>query len=217
MILQFGTSRFLQAHVDLFAWEAREAGQDVPGIVVAQVSGDPARAKRLAAFADPAGFPIIVRGLEHGDAVERQTQVRSVVGGLSAQADWPALVDLFVDRIDHVVSNSGDTGFAVAEADRALPPPDCAPQSFGGILVALLHRRWRAGRLGVTFLPCELVAANGTTLRDLIVGLAEDQGATPISARGSAASASGRTRWSTASSARRSNPPARSPSPMRCG
>lgn len=28
MIVQFGTSRFLQAHVDLFAWEAAQAGQD---------------------------------------------------------------------------------------------------------------------------------------------------------------------------------------------
>ena len=47
MILQFGTSRFLQAHVDLFAWEAAVAGQRVPQIAIVQVSGDAERARRL--------------------------------------------------------------------------------------------------------------------------------------------------------------------------
>ena len=57
VILQFGTSRFLQAHVDLFAEEARAAGQTVLPIVIVQTTRDPERAKRLAGFADPAGFP----------------------------------------------------------------------------------------------------------------------------------------------------------------
>ena len=55
VILQFGTSRFLQAHVDLFAEEARAAGQTVLPIVIVQTTRDPERAKRLAGFADPAG------------------------------------------------------------------------------------------------------------------------------------------------------------------
>ncbi|MDD1450130.1 hypothetical protein NHF48_002775 [Sphingomonas sp. H160509] len=37
------------------------------------------------------------------------------------------------------------------------------PRSFPAILLALLHRRWRFGGAGVTFLPCELVAGNGQT------------------------------------------------------
>ena len=35
-ILQFGTSRFLQAHVDLFVSEARKDGQDCGPIAVVQ-------------------------------------------------------------------------------------------------------------------------------------------------------------------------------------
>ena len=47
-ILQFGTSRFLQAHVDLFLSE----GEAVLGpVTVVQSSGDAGRAGRLAALA----------------------------------------------------------------------------------------------------------------------------------------------------------------------
>ncbi len=43
-IIQFGTSRFLQAHVDLFVHEARGAGQDVGPVTVIQTSGSAERA-----------------------------------------------------------------------------------------------------------------------------------------------------------------------------
>jgi tagaturonate reductase len=175
MIVQFGTSRFLQAHVDLFAWEAAQAGQDVPDIAIIQVSGDTSRAGRLEAFNDPAGFPVIVRGLEQGVPVERQVQVRSVRRGLSASRDWDALCDLFVHRATFIVSNSGDAGYDIADADRT-PTDDGPPRSFCGILLNLLHRRWVAGRPGVTLLPCELVAANGTTLHRALRDLAMAQG-----------------------------------------
>lgn len=175
MILQFGTSRFLQAHVDLFAWEAAQAGQDVPDIAIVQVSGDASRAGRLQAFNDPAGFPVVVRGLDQGVPVERQVQVRSVKRGLSASRDWAALCDLFVNCATYIVSNSGDAGYDIADADRT-PTDGGPPCSFCGILLNLLHRRWMAGGPGVTLLPCELVSANGATLRRALHGLAMEQG-----------------------------------------
>lgn len=158
MIVQFGTSRFLQAHVDLFASEARDAGQDVPGITIVQTTDDPVRARRLAAFADPAGFPVIVRGLESGAAVEREVRVRSVVGGLQAHADADALRALLAGPATHVVSNTGDVGFE------------------GGALVAILlaglSARWQAGGAGLTVLPCELVSRNGDALRAAVLAAA---------------------------------------------
>ncbi|MDP1028464.1 mannitol dehydrogenase family protein [Sphingomonas sp. KR1UV-12] len=176
MIVQFGTSRFLQAHVDLFASEARDAGQAVPGIVVVQTTRDPARARRLAAFADPAGFPVIVRGMEAGHPVERTVQVRSVVGGMQAAIDWHALTMIVRNAATHIVSNTGDTGYDVAAADRIAGRADVAPASFPAMLVALLHARWAAGRSGITVLPCELVQRNASVLRDVVTGLARTQG-----------------------------------------
>jgi tagaturonate reductase len=178
LILQFGTSRFLQAHVDLFASEAREDGQDVPDIVIVQTSDDPGRAKRLVAFADPDGFPVRLRGLLEGEEVDREVRVRSVRQGLSARRDWAALSALFVHEADYVVSNSGDTGFVVPPEDRAVPAGSVS-RSFCGMLLDLLHARWGAGRDGLTFLPCELVARNGTTLRDILTTLAQDRALKP--------------------------------------
>ncbi|MDE1916854.1 MAG: mannitol dehydrogenase family protein [Sphingomonadales bacterium] len=179
MILQFGTSRFLQAHVDLFAWEARCSGQSVGDIVIVQVSKDAERARRLDAFSDPAGFPVIVRGLDAGLPVERSIQVRSVTRGLAAARDWDELRRLFIEDAGYVVSNTGDNGFAISDADRLKAQDDVAPSGYCAMLVSLLHQRWRAGRPGVTCLPCELLASNGTVLRGIVVGLAREQGLEP--------------------------------------
>src|ERR1700681_1580386 len=67
-IIQFGTSRFLQAHVDLFVSDARAAGQDVGPITVVQTTTDAGRAGRLAAF-DGRPIPVVIRGLESGRPV----------------------------------------------------------------------------------------------------------------------------------------------------
>lgn len=180
MIVQFGTSRFLQAHVDTFASQARDAGQAVPGIVIVQTTRDAARARRLPAFSDPDGFPVLIRGLEAGVPVERRLQIRSVVDGLSAAEEWPRLVALVRDAATHIVSNTGDTGFEIDPASRAAIDDAVAPADFPAMLVALLDERWQAGRPGVTVLPCELVRRNGDVLRERVIGLARDQGRDPL-------------------------------------
>ena len=178
-ILQFGTSRFLQAHVDLFAEEARAEGQAVPPIVIVQTTRDPERAKRLAGFADPAGFPVILRGLREGAPFERTVTIRSVREGLSAAAQWDRLTRLAVEEATHIVSNTGDSGYQVPDSDRIAPDEGEVPVSFVGMLTELLHCRWRAGGAPVTLLPCELVARNGDTLKGVVTGLAREQGRDP--------------------------------------
>lgn len=182
MILQFGTSRFLQAHVDLFASEASTSGQSVPDIVIVQISADPERAKRLPAFNDSNGFPVLLRGIDGGATVDRMVQVRSVKRGLSAHRDWQELRDLFVNRARYVVSNSGDTGFSLAPDERR-STPDSPPTSFCSILLALLHARWTAGKGGMTFLPTELIPSNGAVLCDTLIGLAADRKLDPTFTR----------------------------------
>jgi tagaturonate reductase len=65
-IIQFGTSRFLQAHADLFVHEAREGDQAIVPIAVVQTSGPPERAARVRAFGRTEGYPVIPLGLEEG-------------------------------------------------------------------------------------------------------------------------------------------------------
>lgn len=170
-IFQFGTSRFLQAHVALFAWEAKAQGQDVPPITVVQTTMDPGRARRVAAFNDAQGYPVILRGLSpERQPIEETIRVRSVARGLAASTDWEALKEEFARAASYVVSNTGDSGYRVADSDRE--PGDQQPQSFPAMLLALLHHRWRQGGAPVTVLPCELVYRNGATLRDILSDLA---------------------------------------------
>jgi tagaturonate reductase len=167
-ILQFGTSRFLQAHADLFVSEAMEAGKALGPITVVQTSGDPARAGRIGALSAPEGYPVIIRGLEEGEPVEHELRVRSVARSLSTSSDWAEVRRIFVEEARVVLSNTGDKGYALVEGDSV----NGVPRSFPMKLLALFHARFRGGARPLTILPCELISRNGEVLRDLIVDLA---------------------------------------------
>ncbi|SFU88590.1 tagaturonate reductase [Methylobacterium sp. 174MFSha1.1] len=176
-VVQFGTSRFLQAHADLFIHEAREAGQAVGPVAVVQTSGAASRAGRVAAFGAPEGYPVVIRGIADGAPVERQVTVTSIDRGLSATTDWDAVTALFVDEAEIVLSNTGDTGYAMAASDRGAGWVEAhPPASFPGKLTQLLYRRWQAGGRPLTVLPCELINRNGRVLQGLVLDLAGEAG-----------------------------------------
>ncbi|MBU2326396.1 MAG: mannitol dehydrogenase family protein [Alphaproteobacteria bacterium] len=167
-ILQFGTSRFLQAHADLFVSEAMESGHAIGSITVVQTSGDPTRAGRIGAISAPEGYPVIIRGLEGGTPVERALRVRSVTRSLSTAKDWDEVTRIFVEEARVVLSNTGDTGYALVDGDGV----NGVPRSFPMKLLALLHARFRGGGMPLTILPCELISRNGEVLQRLVVDLA---------------------------------------------
>lgn len=168
-VVQFGTSRFLQAHVDLFLHEAG----DGPVTVVAS-SGSAAGRARAAAFGNSEGYPVIVRGLENGVTVDRTVQVKSIARGLDADADWAEVVRIVTNEARFLVSNTTEGGFhlpagtTVDLAGVGAPPP-----YFPARLLALLSARHRAGGAPLTVLPTELVGRNGDTLRSVVLALAE--------------------------------------------
>lgn len=176
-ILQFGTSRFLQAHVDLFVSEAAERGQALGGITVVQSTGNPASTMRTQALARAEGFEVIVRGLVDGRPVQTRKTCRSVREAFHAAADWPAVRERMRGPVQVIVSNTGDGGWALAAGDGAALLCDgaAAPASFPAKLLVLLHDRWQAQpHADLTLLPCELVSRNGDALRNLVVALARD-------------------------------------------
>jgi tagaturonate reductase len=168
-IVQFGTSRFLQAHVDLFVSDAMRQGQDVGPIAVVQTSGSAERAGRLAAF-DGRPIPILVRGLEDGRPVERTEQTTAIVRGLSAAADWPEVERIVVEDARYLVSNTGDGGWRMAD-DETIGAD--VPVSFPAKLTRLLYARWRQNGAPLTLFPCELVPDNGRVLCELCAGVAK--------------------------------------------
>lgn len=174
-ILQFGTSRFLQAHVDLFVDEALERGEALGRVTVVQSTANPQSARRVAAFNAPGGYPVRIRGLEDGAVVERERRVTAIGAALNAATDWPAIVAQAAGPVRVIVSNTGDSGYALDERDRPeLLEGGTVPHSFPAKLLVLLYRRFLAGAAPITLLPCELVSANGSVLRDLVLGLARD-------------------------------------------
>ncbi|MCE4557890.1 mannitol dehydrogenase family protein [Pelomonas cellulosilytica] len=174
-ILQFGTSRFLQAHVDLFVSEAAERGEALGGITVVQGTANPASTRRTAALARAEGFDVVVRGLVDGQPVESRRRCRAVREALQAATDWPAVRERMRGPVRVIVSNTGDSGWTLVDGDdaRHLADSAAAPASFPARLLVLLHDRWHA-RPGaeLTLLPCELVSRNGDRLRDTVVSLA---------------------------------------------
>lgn len=174
-ILQFGTSRFLQAHADLFVSEAMEENAALGPITVVQTTGDPKRAERVGALAAPGGFPVVIRGLTDGLPMVREVRVRSVARALSTATDWDEVKRVFVEEAQLVICNTGDRGYAIADGDHL----EGVPQSFPMKLLALLIARYEAGGQPMTVLPCELISRNGDVLKGLVLQLAETHAPDP--------------------------------------
>lgn len=166
-IVQFGTSRFLQAHADLFVSEALEKGEALGKITVVQTTGSAERAGRLKALAAPGGFPVIVRGIVEGTEIDRIQQVASVARALSTASDWEAIKRIVATEAEVLISNTGDTGYAVGNDDLETE----IPASFPGKLLFLLHERYRVEGKPITVLPCELMSRNGDTLKAVVLRL----------------------------------------------
>lgn len=169
IVLQFGTSRFLQAHADLFISEAMAEGRALGPVTVVQSSGDPARRKRLEALAAPGGYPILVKGIENGVPVEREVRVTAIARALTTETDWPEIVRIAVEEARVILSNTGDAGWK-PQADDALPYFSQA-MSYPAKLTQLLFARFQAGGQKLTVMPAELIARNGETLRARVLEL----------------------------------------------
>jgi tagaturonate reductase len=174
-ILQFGTSRFLQAHVDLFVSQAMDCGAALGGITVVQTTTSVESAARVAAFNARDGYAVRVRGRLKGATINTTLSCHAVHGALRADVDWARVRALAAGEVQVIVSNTGDRGYVPDNRDSpaSLGDEANAPHGFPAKLVVLLHDRWRHRSLApLSIYPCELVSRNGDTLRDLVVALA---------------------------------------------
>ena len=171
-ILQFGTSRFLQAHFDLFVDQGYAEGSGQKRVAVVQTTSSPDSARRLAFFQSGAPYVVRVRGLEDGQLVDREDRVASIGGGVDANADWAEVERLFLEA-RWIVSNTGDRGYELSPDDR---PGDAVPKSFPAKLARLLQARFEADRPAPTLFPCELIEQNGDRLKALVLQVASDWG-----------------------------------------
>lgn len=168
-ILQFGTSRFLQAHADLFLSEAIAAGQAVGPVTVIQSSGNATRHARLNALTR--GFPVRIQGLEHGTPVQRETRVTAITRAYDTTTDWPEICAAATHaRI--IISNTSEAGWTPQPTDT-LGHFDQS-MSYPAKLTHLLWSRFQTTRAPVQLMPTELVPRNGDTLRARTLSLAQN-------------------------------------------
>jgi len=166
-ILQFGTSRFLQAHVDLFVSQALAQGEAMGRIAVVQTTSSKESRKRLDAFAAGKPYIVQVKGLSAGKIIDESVVVTSVGAGFDAAAQWEEVERVFI-AARCAVSNTADRGYETDPADR---PDGRPPRSFPAKLAKLLIARHRAGAEPITLFPCELTPANGQVLRETVLGV----------------------------------------------
>jgi tagaturonate reductase len=178
-ILQFGTSRFLQAHVDLFVSDALRQGTAIGKIAVVQTTHSPDSALRVAALASGEPYPVSIQGMQNGQKIDEVQWSSSVQCAVHAVAEWALLRHAFLDDVQVVVSNTGDKGYTLDAADTAslLAPDSPAPNSFPAKLLVLLHDRWAKNPdASISLFPCELVVRNGDVLREVLIALAAGWG-----------------------------------------
>ena len=172
-IVQFGTSRFLQAHADLFVHEARLSGQEIGPITVVKTTTGADRAGRIAAFKRARPFPVRIRGLERGRVIDETVDVASVDSAFDAESEWPDVVRVFAKEAAIALSNVGERGYDLFEGDAGYDLSSrFPPRSFPMKLLALLFARFEASGKPLLFLPTELVTGNGRVLSGLVSDLA---------------------------------------------
>lgn len=164
-VLQFGTSRFLQAHADLFLSDA------LPGehpVTVVQTSGDPARTGRLQALAR--GYEVRIEGISNGRKISETRRCDAVARGLSIGGDLAEVTRIVAEEARVILSNTGDAGFRPRPEDQ--DPRFNAAMSYPAKLAHLLRPRFEAGGTAPQIMPTELIQNNGTTLRGLVLDAA---------------------------------------------
>ncbi|GGD97605.1 D-mannonate oxidoreductase [Caballeronia grimmiae] len=174
-ILQFGTSRFLQAHVDFFVTEAarRSPASALGKITVVQTTSSADSRARTDALKATGRYPVRIRGRRRDETIDVTVECDSITEALHANDDWPLLMQRIQRDVKVIVSNTADAGYALFGEDTAdLLDGQRTPRGFAAKLAVLLHARFSAGAAPITLLPCELISRNGDTLRDLVAGIA---------------------------------------------
>ena len=174
-ILQFGTSRFLQAHVDFFVTEAarRSPASALGKITVVQTTSSADSRARTDALKATGRYPVRIRGRRRDETIDVTVECDSITEALHANDDWPLLMQRIQRDVKVIVSNTADAGYALFDEDTAdLLDGQRTPRGFAAKLAVLLHARFSAGAAPITLLPCELISRNGDTLRDLVAGIA---------------------------------------------
>lgn len=181
-VLQIGDGNFLRGFVDWMIDVANEKGTFSGGVAIAQPLPN---GLAPALEAQQNLYTVLLRGTSNGREVVDRRMITTVQRSLDPHADWDTFRAIACSRdLRFVVSNTTEAG--IVDVVEALDPNAC-PKSFPAKVAAILWARWnelgRDAAPGLVFLPCELIEANGATLRRIVLGHADRWGLDPAFAR----------------------------------
>ena len=172
-VLQIGDGNFLRGFADWMIDTANEAG-----VLNAAVTLAPPLSANIVdrLNAQDGLFTVLTRGVQAGAPTTARRIVRCVVGGVDPYRDPTGLFACVRDpKTRLVISNTTEAGIVYREQTYSSGE---WPRSFPAQVAALLFERFQAlgggPDTGFVFLPCELIEANGATLRDIVLRHARD-------------------------------------------
>ena len=171
-ILQIGDGNFLRAFVDWMVDVANGAGLMNGEVIMAQPLE---RGMADLMKAQDQLFTVLLRGVQNGRPVQSKRLVSCGRETLNPYAQWDAMLATMRDpALRFVVSNTTEAGIAYVEEPLA---EGVCPANFPAKVTALLLERFKAfggsPESGLVFLPCELIEANGSKLRNYVLQFAE--------------------------------------------
>ena len=167
-ILQFGSGNFLRGFADWVFQQSNEAGLTNHGVAIAYATH---RANRHDPLADQDGlYHVCLEGVRGGEAVRRVDLIDAVQTVVDPWADYDRYRSIALSpELKLMISNTTEAGIVyVADDDLEVRPA----ASFPAQVAQLLHDRYEAfdgaDDAGLSILCCELIEANGSTLRDYV-------------------------------------------------
>lgn len=166
-ILQFGSGNFLRGFADWMIQQSNDAGLTDHGVAIAYATN---RANRHDPLADQDGlYHVCLEGVRGGEAVRRVDLIDAVQTVVDPWADYERYRAIALSpELQLVISNTTEAGIVYTEDDLEVRPA----ASFPAQVAQLLHDRYLAfdgaDSAGLSILCCELIEANGSTLREYV-------------------------------------------------
>lgn len=174
-ILQFGGGNFLRGFVDWMVDVYNEKTCAGLGILVVK----PTEQGDYEAWRAQGGlFHVLTEGIKNGKLVDESRLVKCVSRIVHAYEEWAAFLKSAENpAMRYIISNTTETGIRFSENDKITDTP---PHEFPAKLTLWLHHRYQhfggSMEAGCVLFPTELLALNGSLLRDCILQYADHWG-----------------------------------------
>lgn len=171
-ILQFGEGNFLRAFADYIIDTGNEIGVLDTDVVIV----NPLPTKLFEGFEkQKCRYNVAVQGVSGGNRIEDERAITCVKDAISPQYEYEKYESIILsEELRFVISNTTEAGITLDLTDDF---ELFYPNSFPGKVTKLLYKRFKHFngdvKMGLHFIPVELIEANGDTLKYCVLELAK--------------------------------------------